>query len=106
MSDRLHLLKRKRVTSRLDPWMRHCFPQLFLLFIQKRRQSAICARAFTRFENCWCGAVNIFNRGAQKNFVQFKTVLKTERPDLLENWKPSAEEFWRLVAKAILFRDI
>jgi hypothetical protein len=59
-----------------------------------------------RFENCWRGAANIVNRGAQKNFVQFMTVLKNERPDLPENWEPSAEEFRRLVAKAILFRDI
>lgn len=59
-----------------------------------------------KFENCWRGLPYIVNRGGQKNFTHFMTLIKQELGELPENWEPSPEEFRRYVAKGILFRDI
>ncbi len=58
-----------------------------------------------KFENCWRGLPYIVNRGGQKNFTQFMTIIKDELGDLPESWEPTPEEFKRYIGKAILFRD-
>jgi hypothetical protein len=59
-----------------------------------------------KFENCWRGLPNIVNRGGQKNFTQFMTLIKTELGELPDKWEPSSDEFKRYIGKAILFRDV
>jgi len=59
-----------------------------------------------KFDNCWRGYPHIVNRGGQKNFTQFMTIIKQERGELSENWEPSPEECRRYIARGILFRDV
>jgi hypothetical protein len=59
-----------------------------------------------KFENCWRGLPYLVNRGAQKNFAQFMTSIKSELGELPEQWEPSPADFRRFIAKAILFRDV
>jgi hypothetical protein len=59
-----------------------------------------------KFENCWRALPYIVNRGNQKNFANFMTVLKVELGTLPDTWEPASEDFRRYVAKGILFRDV
>lgn len=59
-----------------------------------------------RYENTWRGLPHVVNRGRQKNFTHFMTLVKTELGELPENWEPSTEEYRRMIGRAILFRDV
>jgi hypothetical protein len=59
-----------------------------------------------RFECCWLGNASQVNKGRQKCFTFFMTLLKNERPDFPEGWEPDISEFKGYVAKAILYRRV
>jgi hypothetical protein len=59
-----------------------------------------------KFENCWRGLPHIVNRGGQKNFTEFMSLMKAELGELPDHWEPTSDEFRRFIGKAILFRDV
>jgi len=59
-----------------------------------------------RYDNCWRGLPHIVNRGRQKNFTHFMTLVKEELGELPDRWEPSPEAFHRYMAKAILYREV
>ncbi|MGH2509610.1 MAG: AIPR family protein, partial [Ktedonobacteraceae bacterium] len=59
-----------------------------------------------RFENCWRSLPFIANRGRQKSFVYFMTLIKEELGVLSDSWEPSIEDYHRCIAKAIFYRDV
>jgi hypothetical protein len=59
-----------------------------------------------KFENCWRGLAHVVNRGGQKNFTQFMSIIKTELGELQEGWEPTSDEFKRHIGRAILYRDV
>lgn len=59
-----------------------------------------------RYENCWRGLAHIVNRGRQKNFTYFMTLVRDELGDLQDGWEPEPKDFHRYMARAILYRDV
>ena len=59
-----------------------------------------------RFENCWRSLPDVANRGRQKSFTSFMTMIKDELGVLADTWEPSVEEYHCFIAKAILYRDV
>lgn len=59
-----------------------------------------------RFECCWLGHASHVNKGRQKCFAFFMTLLKNERPEFPEGWEPDVSEFKGYIAKALIYRRI
>lgn len=59
-----------------------------------------------KFENAWRGQPHIVSRGGQKCFTHFMVSVTNDYGKLPDSWEPSAEDFRRLVAKGILFREV
>lgn len=65
------------------------------------------SRKFTKtdlakFYNCWERLPHVVGRGAQKNFTAFQTGIERRS----SGWKPDADWYRSLIAKAILFKQL
>ena len=60
----------------------------------------------SRFECCWLGHAAAVNKGRQKCFTFFMTLIEEKMPKLADGWEPSPDAYKAFVAKAILYKSI